>query len=76
VTERGAPSYLRGNNGPEFIAAALKDWCRFSGIGSVFIEPGSPWQNPYAESFNARVRDELLNTSEFYTVPGGRKMNT
>ena len=68
VTTRGAPGYLRCDNGPEFIAAALGDWCRFSGAGTVFIEPGSPWQNPYVESFNARVRDELLNTTEFYTL--------
>ncbi len=47
----------------------MADWCRFSGAGTVFIEPGSsPWQNPYVESFNARVRDELLNMSEFYTL--------
>jgi len=67
VADRGAPGYLRCDNGPEFIAAALQDWCRFSGAGTVFIEPGSPWQNPYVESFNARVRDELLNMTEFYT---------
>ena len=68
VATRGAPAYLRCDNGPEFIAAALKDWCRFSGAGTVFIEPGSPWQNPYVESFNSRVRDELLNMTEFYTL--------
>ncbi len=68
VARRGAPEHLRCDNGPEFIAAALKDWCRFSGAGTCFIEPGSPWQNPYVESFNARVRDELLNVTEFYTL--------
>ena len=68
VATRGAPCFLRCDNGPEFIAAALSDWCRFSGAGTVFIEPGSPWQNPYVESFNARVRDELLNMIEFYTL--------
>jgi putative transposase len=68
LSRREAPGYLRCDNGPEFIAAALKDWCRFSGAGTVFIEPGSPWQNPYVESFNARVRDELLNMTEFYTL--------
>lgn len=57
VADRGAPCYLRCDNGPEFIAAALQDWRRFSGAGTVFIEPGSPWQNPYVESFNSRVRD-------------------
>ncbi len=68
VARRGAPAYLRCDNGPEFIAAALRDWCRFAGAGAVFIEPGSPWQNPYVESFNSRVRDELLNVTEFYTL--------
>ncbi len=68
MATRGAPDYLRCDNGPEFIARALADWCRFSGAGTVFIEPGSPWQNPYVESFNARVRDELLNMTEFYTL--------
>lgn len=68
VLDRGAPSYLRMDNGPEFIAAALRDWCRFSGTGTVFIEPGSPWQNPFVEALNARVRDEFLNSNDFYTL--------
>jgi putative transposase len=72
VPTRGAPCYLRCDNGPEFIARALSDWCRFSGAGTVFIEPGSPWQNAYVESFNARVRDELLNMTEFYTLHEAR----
>ncbi len=50
------------------LRAAFADRCRFSGAGTVFIEPGSPWQSPYVESFNARVRDELLNMTEFYTL--------
>ena len=62
---RGAPGHLRMDNGPELIAWALRDWCRLAGAGTVYIEPGSPWQNPYVESFNGRVRDELLNVEEF-----------
>ena len=65
TADRGAPVHLRMDNGPELIAWALRDWCRFSGTGAVYIEPGSPWDNPYVESFNGRVRDELLNVEEF-----------
>jgi putative transposase len=62
---RGAPAYVRFDNGPEFIAAAVADWCRFNGVGSVFIDPGSPWQNAWIESFNGRLRDEFLNGWSF-----------
>jgi putative transposase len=65
VGQRGAPKHLRMDNGPELIAWALRDWCRLGGTGTVYIEPGSPWENPYVESFNGRVRDELLNVEEF-----------
>jgi transposase InsO family protein len=65
IIEYGPPSFLRADNGPELIANALRDWCRFSRIGISYIEPGSPWENPYVESFNGRVRDELLNIEEF-----------
>jgi transposase InsO family protein len=61
----GAPTSLRCDNGPELIAWALRDWCRLSRVGINYIEPGSPWENPYVESFNSRVRDELLNIEEF-----------
>jgi putative transposase len=64
VAERGAPGHLRMDNGPELIAWALRDWCRLAGTGTIYIEPGSPWENPYIESFNGRVRDELLNAEE------------
>ena len=61
VAERGtAPGFVRCDNGPEMTAHALRDWCRFAKAGSAYIEPGSPWQNPYVESFGGRVRDELL----------------
>ena len=62
---RGAPAYVRFDNGPEFIANAVADWCRFNGTGTVFIDPGSPWQNAWIESFNGRLRDELLNGQRF-----------
>jgi putative transposase len=65
VVERGAPAFVRFDNGPEFIAHAVADWCRFNGVGSLFIDPGSPWQNAWIESFNGRLRDELLNAWRF-----------
>jgi transposase InsO family protein len=66
VVARGrAPKFLRVDNGPELTSHALRDWCRFSGSRTVFIEPGAPWQNPFVESFHARVRDELLNCEQF-----------
>ena len=65
VLERGAPAFVRFDNGPEFIAYAVADWCRFNGVGSIFIDPGSPWQNAWIESFNGRLRDELLNGWHF-----------
>jgi putative transposase len=68
VAARGAPRFIRCDNGPEFTAAAIKDWCRFSGAGSSFIEPGSPWQNPWVESFNARARDELFDREVFDSI--------
>jgi hypothetical protein len=49
------------DNGPELTANALRDWCRFSSSGSVYIEPGSPWESPFIESFNGKLRDKLLN---------------
>jgi putative transposase len=62
---RGAPAYVRFDNGPEFIAYAMTDWCRFNGTQTVFIDPGSPWQNAWIESFNGRLRDEHLNGQRF-----------
>ena len=63
--ERGAPAFVRFDHGPEFIAHAVADWCRFNEVGSIFIDPGSPWQNAWIESFNGRLRDELLNSWRF-----------
>ncbi len=60
VAVRGrAPAFVRFDNGPKFVANAVADWCRFSGTACVFIDPGSPWQNVWVESFNGRLRDEL-----------------
>ena len=63
--ERGTPNYVRFDHGPEFIAYAVADWCRFNGAETVFIDPGSPWQNAWIESFNGRIRDEHLNGQLF-----------
>jgi transposase InsO family protein len=68
VAQRGAPGHLRMDNGPELIAWALRDWCRLAGTTTTYIEPGSPWENPFVESFNGRVRDELLNLEEFASL--------
>ena len=65
AAERGAPEHLRMDNGPELVAWALRDWCRITGARTAYIEPGSPWENPFAESFNGRLRDECLNIEEF-----------
>ncbi len=66
VAARGrAPEHIRCDNGPEFTANALRDWCRFQRAGSSYIEPGSPWQNAYVESFGSRIRDELLGVELF-----------
>lgn len=67
-TRRVAPGFIRLDNGPELTSYALADWCRFSGTGTSFIEPGSPWQNAYVESLNARLRDEFLNQELFHTL--------
>jgi putative transposase len=69
VAERGRPPrFIRCDNGPELTANALRDWCRFSGAGASYIEPGAPWQNPYVESFGSRLRDELLAVEAFSTL--------
>ena len=65
---RGAPQYIRSDNGPEFTAQALRTWLERVGVQTLYIEPGSPWENGYIESFNGRLRDELLNGEVFDTV--------
>ncbi len=66
--ERGAPAYIRSDNGPEFTATAVREWLHRLGVGTLFIEPGSPWENGYVESFNGKLRDELLNGEIFYRL--------
>ena len=66
--ERGTPDYIRSDNGPELTAKALRDWLKRLDIKTLFIEPGSPWENGYNESFNGKLRDELLNREIFYTL--------
>ncbi len=65
VAERGAPAYIRSDNGPEFIAKAVREWIQEQGFSTLYIEPGSPWENAYIESFNSRFRDEFLNSEAF-----------
>jgi putative transposase len=69
-----APEFIRCDNGPELTANALRDWCRFSHTAAAYIEPGSPWQNPYVESFGSRVRDELLAVELFSCLAEAKVM--
>jgi putative transposase len=65
VAKRGVPACLRSDNGPEFVAQRVKEWLKQKGIETLYIEPGSPWQNAKGESFNGRLRDECLNVEWF-----------
>ena len=65
---RGIPGHVRSDNGPEFIAEAVQSWIAAVGAKTAYIAPGSPWENGYVESFNARIRDELLNGEIFYSL--------
>ncbi|WLR99394.1 IS3 family transposase [Shinella sumterensis] len=65
---RGVPTHIRSDNGPEFIAKALREWIAAVGAKTAYIMPGSPWENGYCESFNSKLRDELLNGEIFYTL--------
>ena len=65
---KGIPEHIRSDNGPEFTAKAVRDWLARLGIKTLFIEPGSPWENGYIESFNGKLRDELLNREVFTTL--------
>ena len=69
---RGVPNHIRSNNGPEFIAKAIAGHAERSGLEMLYIEPGSPWENGYAESFFSRLRDELLNCEEFTNLAEAR----
>ena len=68
LIERGAPDYLRSDNGSEFTAHGVRDWLRRVRVKTLYIEPGSPWENGYIESFNGKLRDELLNREVFDTL--------
>jgi putative transposase len=68
VRDRGAPAYVRSDNGPEFVAQAVQRWLHAHHVQTVYIDPGSPWQNAYGESFNGRLRDECLNVEWFRNV--------
>jgi len=62
---RGVPNYIRSDNGPEFIAKIIREYLETTGVQTLYIEPGAPWQNGYCESFNSRFRDEFLNQELF-----------
>jgi transposase InsO family protein len=69
VERRGrAPKLIRCDNGPEFISQSLRDWCRFAGTNTGYIEPGAPWQNPFVEPFNGHLRRELLEMESFNSL--------
>jgi transposase InsO family protein len=72
MIEYGIPEHIRSDNGPEFTAKAVRAWLARLGVRTLFIEPGSPWENGFNERFNGSLRDELLNGEEFYTVPEAR----
>ena len=65
---QGFPVFIRSDNGPQFVAQAVRDWIAAVGTKTAYIEPGSPWENGYCESFNGRFRDELLNAESFYIL--------
>ena len=65
---RGVPDHILSDNGPEFTARAVREWLGRVGARTLYIEPGSPWENGYIESFNGKLRDELLNREVFYTL--------
>jgi len=68
----GVPDHIRSDNGPEFTAKALRAWLATVGAKTLYIEPGSPWENGYCESFNGKLRDELLNGEIFYSLRQAR----
>ena len=68
MTARGVPEHIRSDNGPEFTAQAVREWLGKVGAKTLYIEPGSPWENGYVESFNGKLRDELLDREVFYTL--------
>lgn len=69
---RGIPDHIRSDNGPEFVSKTIRGWLQRLGVKTLFIEPGSPWENGYIESFNGKFRDELLNGEIFDTLTEAR----
>jgi len=68
MIQHGTPEYIRSDNGPEMVAKNLRRWLQRIGTQTAYITPGSPWENGYCESFNGKLRDELLNGEIFYTL--------
>ena len=65
MNQKGVPAYVRSDNGPEFIAKAIRGWLERAQVDTLYVEPGAPWENGYAEAFQSRLRDELLNAESF-----------
>ena len=70
----GPPCRIRSDNGPEFAAQVVRSWLEETGSGTLYVAPGSPWQNGYAESFHSKLRDEFLNREEFESEPQARAL--
>jgi transposase InsO family protein len=68
IARRGAPEHIRSDNGPEFIARALRAWLEEAQVGTLYIEPGAPWENPYIESFNGKLKDEFIKGELFTSL--------
>ena len=71
---RGVPQHIRSDNGPEFIARAIQRWTQQLSIETLYVEPGSPWENGFAESFHSRLRDEFLATEVFESLAAARNL--
>ena len=69
---RGAPQHLRSDNGPEFVAHEIQRWLKRAAVNTLYIKKGSPWENGYVESFNGKLRDELLNRELFLSLAEAR----
>ena len=72
IAEHGAPEFIRSDNGSEFIAKELQRWLAKNNIKTIYIEPGSPWENGFVESFHSRFRDECLNREQLWTLTEAR----
>jgi transposase InsO family protein len=72
----GVPGHIRSDNGPEFVAKAVQKWITAVGAKTAYIAPGSPWENGFIESFNARLRDELLDGEVFYSLASPRRRSS